>query len=129
MALDLLFLYFLSTVQDKQAVINQDKQTVPAGKKTALAVRNSLRRSGGLKMKANVYVTLKNGVLDPQGRAVMDALGSLDFKELKDLRIGRFIELEVDAANAEEARERVTEMCKSLLANPVIEDYRVEVRE
>ncbi len=80
-------------------------------------------------MKANVYVTLKNGVLDIQGRAVMDALGSLDFKELKDLRIGRFMELEVDAATPEEAKERVTEMCKSLLANPVIEDYRVEVPE
>ncbi len=80
-------------------------------------------------MKANVYVTLKNGVLDIQGRAVMDALGSLDFKELKDLRIGRFMELEVDAATPEEAKERVTEMCKSLLANPVIEDYRVEVAE
>lgn len=80
-------------------------------------------------MKANVYVTLKNGVLDPQGRAVQEALGSLDFKELKDLRIGRFMEIELDVANADEARERVTEMCKSLLANPVIEDYRIEVQE
>ncbi|VAW38463.1 Phosphoribosylformylglycinamidine synthase, PurS subunit [hydrothermal vent metagenome] len=80
-------------------------------------------------MKANVYITLKNGVLDIQGRAVMDALGTLDFKELKDLRIGRFMELELDGANADEVRARVTEMCKSLLANPVIEDYRIEVVE
>jgi phosphoribosylformylglycinamidine synthase len=80
-------------------------------------------------MKANVYVTLKNGVLDPQGRAVKEALASLDFKELKDLRIGRFMELEVDAASVEEAKQRVTKMCESLLANPVIEDYRIEVAE
>jgi phosphoribosylformylglycinamidine synthase len=80
-------------------------------------------------MKANVYITLKNGVLDPQGRAVKEALTSLDFKELKDLRIGRFMELEVDADTPEEAKQRVTEMCKSLLANPVIEDYRIEVAQ
>ncbi len=113
MDIDLIFSYILSTVQDKQTIIYQ--------------VVSRHGRSGEIIMKANVYVTLKNGVLDPQGRAVMDALTTLDFKELKDLRIGRFMELEVEAANADEARERVAEMCKSLLANPVIEDYRIEV--
>ncbi len=79
-------------------------------------------------MKANVYVTLKKGVLDPQGKAVMGALNSISFKEVKDLRIGKFMEIELDADSRDEAERRVEEMCRKLLANPVIEDFKVEIK-
>ncbi|MBI5887729.1 MAG: phosphoribosylformylglycinamidine synthase subunit PurS [Deltaproteobacteria bacterium] len=78
-------------------------------------------------MKAKVYVTLKKGVLDPQGRAVMGALKSMDFGEVKDVRIGKFMELEIDAASKDEETARIKEMCERLLANTVIENYRIEV--
>jgi len=78
-------------------------------------------------MKAKVYVTLKKGVLDPQGRAVMGALKSMDFGEVKDVRIGKFMELEIDAASKDAETARIKEMCEKLLANTVIENYRIEV--
>jgi len=77
-------------------------------------------------MKARVVVTLKKSVLDPQGLAVGRALGSLGFKEVKDVRLGKIIELELDARDAAEAKKRVQDMCEKLLANTVIEEYRVE---
>ncbi len=77
-------------------------------------------------MKARVVVTLKKSVLDPQGLAVGRALGSLGFKEVKDVRLGKIIELELDAGDAAEAKKRVQDMCEKLLANTVIEEYRVE---
>jgi len=77
-------------------------------------------------VKARVVVTLKPSVLDPQGQAVTRALGSLGFDEVKGARLGKLIELEVDAKDAETARKRVEEMCEKLLANTVIEEYRVE---
>lgn len=78
-------------------------------------------------MKARVYVTLKKGVLDPQGRAVLGALKSMEFKEVTDVRIGKFMEIEIDGASREAEEKRLNEMCDKLLANPVIEDYRIEV--
>lgn len=78
-------------------------------------------------MKARVYVTLKPGVLDPQGQAVTATLGRLGFDEVSGVRIGKYIEVELDTADAETARSRVTEMCEKLLANTVIESYRVEL--
>jgi phosphoribosylformylglycinamidine synthase subunit PurS len=78
-------------------------------------------------MKARVYITLKSGVLDPQGQAVGRTLGRLGFDEVKDVRIGKYVEIELDAADGGAARERVTEMCKRLIANTVIEDFRVEI--
>lgn len=78
-------------------------------------------------MKAKVYVTLKQGVLDPQGKAVMGALGSLGFGEVKDVRVGKFIELELNGASREEEQKKLTEMCEKLLANTVIEDYTIEL--
>lgn len=78
-------------------------------------------------MKAKVYVTLKKGVLDPQGKAVLGALDTLGFKEVKDLRIGKFVEIELEAATKDEAKKRVKEMCEKLLANTVMEDFKVEV--
>ena len=75
--------------------------------------------------KALVYVTFKAGVLDPQGEAVRGALSSLGFKGVNDVRVGKFIELELeDADNIHADLER---MCQDLLANPVIEDYRIEM--
>ena len=77
-------------------------------------------------MKARVVVTLKKSVLDPQGQAVSRALGSLGFTEVKDVRLGKIIELDIDAKDAAQAKERVQQMCEKLLANTVIEEYRVE---
>ena len=77
-------------------------------------------------MKARVVVTLKKSVLDPQGQAVSRALGSLGFGEVKDVRLGKIIELDIDGSDASEARKRVEQMCEKLLANTVIEEYRVE---
>jgi phosphoribosylformylglycinamidine synthase PurS subunit len=77
-------------------------------------------------MKARVVVSLKKSVLDPQGQAVSRALGALGFSEVKDVRLGKIIELDIDAKDAAEARQRIEQMCEKLLANTVIEEYRVE---
>jgi phosphoribosylformylglycinamidine synthase len=76
-------------------------------------------------MKARVIVTLKKSVLDPQGQAVSRALSSLGFGEVNDVRLGKIIELDIDAKEASEAKKRVEQMCEKLLANTVIEEYRV----
>ena len=78
-------------------------------------------------MKAKVYVTLKKAVLDPQGKAVLGALKSMDFKEVKDVRVGKFMELEIDPSASAGEEKRLKEMCERLLANTVIEDYRIEM--
>jgi phosphoribosylformylglycinamidine synthase PurS subunit len=78
-------------------------------------------------MRARVYVTLKPSVFDPQGRVVADALLSLGYEDVKDVRQGKFFEVELSDTDAETARARVTEMADKLLANPVIESYLVEV--
>ncbi|MEM6410199.1 MAG: phosphoribosylformylglycinamidine synthase subunit PurS [Pseudomonadota bacterium] len=78
-------------------------------------------------MKATVHVGLKQGVLDPQGKAVADALGRMGYSEVQGASIGKVIELDLDDALSSEAAEvRVTEMCEKLLANTVIESYRIE---
>ena len=74
-------------------------------------------------MKKRVFVTLKPGVLDPQGRAVHHALEGLGFEGVEDVRVGRLIELEVADSTSDDA---LTEMCDKLLANTVIENYRIE---
>ncbi|MEO8680214.1 MAG: phosphoribosylformylglycinamidine synthase subunit PurS [Vicinamibacterales bacterium] len=78
-------------------------------------------------MRARVYVTLKPSVFDPQGRVVADALVTLGYQDVKDVRQGKFFEVEIDGKDAAAAKTRVTEMADKLLANPVIESYRVEV--
>jgi len=78
-------------------------------------------------MKARVHVMLKNGVLDPQGAAVQHALGSLGFEGVENVRQGKVIELELAETDADKARSTVTAMCEKLLANTVIESYRVEL--
>jgi phosphoribosylformylglycinamidine synthase PurS subunit len=78
-------------------------------------------------MKTHIYITLKHGVLDPQGEAAMGSLKHLGHTGVHSLRIGKFIELDIDASTAEEATQKAEAMCEALLANTVIESYRVEV--
>lgn len=79
-------------------------------------------------MKAKVYVTLKNGILDPQGKAVQHSLDAMDFKEVIDVRQGKVFELTLDDnVSREEAEKKVTEMARQLLANTVMENFRVEI--
>ena len=78
-------------------------------------------------MKAKVYITLKPGLLDAQGRTVKDALGSLGFGKVKDLRLGKYVELDVESRSVQAAKREVERMCHKLLANPIIEQYRVEI--
>lgn len=77
--------------------------------------------------KAAINVTLKKSVLDPQGKTVLHALESLGFKDAKDLRVGKYFELAVDAANKQQAESRVKEMCDKVLINPVIEEYSFRI--
>lgn len=79
-------------------------------------------------MKAKVYVTLRKSVLDPQGKAVQHALETLGFgRSVKDVRIGKYVELELAGTDPAKAAEEVRVMCEKLLANTVIEDYRYEI--
>ena len=78
---------------------------------------------------ARVYVTPRRGILDPQGTAVEHALHALGFGEVADVRVGKYIELHLRDTVAEAAGARVDAMCEQLLANRVIEDYRVELGE
>jgi phosphoribosylformylglycinamidine synthase len=77
-------------------------------------------------VRAKVYVTLKAGVLDPQGQAVGKTLGRLGFGEVSGVRIGKFVELEL-GGDPKTARARIDAMCRQLIANTVIEDYRIEL--
>ena len=78
-------------------------------------------------MKARVHVTLKKGVLDPQGKAIHHALGTLGFAGVEDVRQGKVIEIELAETDAAKARAEVEDMCRKLLANTVIENYAVEL--
>ncbi|WP_345980571.1 phosphoribosylformylglycinamidine synthase subunit PurS [Sulfurimonas sp. HSL3-2] len=78
-------------------------------------------------MTAIVNISLKNGVLDSQGKAVHHALDSLHFEGIKDVRVGKQIVLKLDTEDHDKAREEVTKMCEDLLANTVIEDYDIEL--
>jgi phosphoribosylformylglycinamidine synthase len=78
-------------------------------------------------MKARVFVTLKPSVFDPQGKTIADALHSLGYGGVGDVRQGKYFELELEAASSEQARALAAEVADKVLANPVIESYRVEV--
>ena len=78
-------------------------------------------------MKAKVYVTPKKSVLDPQGKAVQHALASLGFSEVKDVRVGKYIEIELGEIQKNQAEQKIKTMCEKLLANMVIEEYRFEL--
>jgi phosphoribosylformylglycinamidine synthase PurS subunit len=78
-------------------------------------------------VKARVYVTLKKSVFDPQGKTIHDALGSLGYAGVADVRQGKFFELQFEGLPADKAREAADEIARRVLANPVIESYRVEI--
>jgi phosphoribosylformylglycinamidine synthase len=78
-------------------------------------------------MKAKVHITLKPGVLDPQGKAIGNALAHLGFAGVGDVRQGKYIEIDLADTDAAKARERVRQMCEKLLANMIIENYTVEI--
>ena len=78
-------------------------------------------------MKATIYISLKNGVLDPQGKAIENALGQLGFNGVDNVRQGKMIELDLADTDASEARNRLQEMCEKLLANTVIENFDIRL--
>jgi phosphoribosylformylglycinamidine synthase len=80
-----------------------------------------------MSIKARVYVTLKKSVFDPQGQTIADALHSLGYAGVGDVRQGKFFELELDSSSPDQARALASEVADKVLANPVIESYRVEV--
>ncbi len=78
-------------------------------------------------MKARIKITLKTGVLDPQGKAIANALGALGFEGIEGVRQGKYIEIEIAETDPERARRQVERMCRQLLANTVIENYSYEL--
>ena len=78
-------------------------------------------------MKARVYITLKRGLLDAQGTTIKCALESLGFSSVKDVRMGKYLEIELNGARAASAKKDVERMCQKLLANPVVETYHIEI--
>jgi phosphoribosylformylglycinamidine synthase len=80
-------------------------------------------------MRVRVFVSLKEGVLDPQGKAVEKSLHTLGYPEVGSVTVGKFLDMEIEAKSRRDAEQRVREMCEKLLANTVIEEYRFEIRE
>jgi phosphoribosylformylglycinamidine synthase len=78
-------------------------------------------------VKAKIHVTLKQGILDPQGKAIEHALDSLGFKNAENVRVGKYMELEVKETDKTKAEAQVKSMCEKLLANTIIEEYRFEL--
>lgn len=78
-------------------------------------------------MRARVFVRLKGGILDPQGMAVKRALEGLGYAEVRDLRVGKVLDVELETSSPAEARLRLEEMCRRLLANPVTEEFTMEI--
>jgi phosphoribosylformylglycinamidine synthase len=78
-------------------------------------------------VKAKIYVTLKKGVLDPQGRAILASLSHLGIAGVEDVRVGKFMEIALKDIGRDEARKRLDDACRRLLANTVIEEYRIEL--
>ncbi len=80
-------------------------------------------------MRVKIFVSLKEGVLDPQGKAVERSLHTLGYREVQDVRMGKYLEVHLNASSRKAAESRIREMCERLLSNPVIEDYRFEIQE
>ena len=76
-------------------------------------------------MKIKVIITLKDGVLDPQGKAIQQTLNGMNFPQVKSVRQGKYFDIEVNETDEEKAKEKVDDMCKKLLANLVIENYKI----
>jgi phosphoribosylformylglycinamidine synthase len=81
------------------------------------------------KYSAKIYITLRDGILDVQGKTVEHALHSIAFNTINDLKIGKFIRLTVDAESMEDAHNLIDSACKKLIANPIIEDYQIDLEE
>jgi phosphoribosylformylglycinamidine synthase subunit PurS len=81
-----------------------------------------------MQLFCEIYIRPRADILDPQGDAVSRALANLGYNEASDVKIGKYITLTIEAADAAAAKQRVDAMCKQLLANPIIEDYRIEVK-
>ncbi|MDF0676301.1 MAG: phosphoribosylformylglycinamidine synthase subunit PurS [Nitrospira sp.] len=79
-------------------------------------------------MKAKIHVTLKQGILDPQGKAIEHALDSLGFKNATNVRVGKYMELDLDQNDMAKAEAEIKGMCEKLLANTIIEEYRYELQ-
>lgn len=77
---------------------------------------------------AKIRITLRKSILDPQGKAVEHSIQSLGYKNIKDTRVGKFVELKIDASSENEAKNVTDEICSKLLANPVMEDYDFEIQ-
>lgn len=80
-------------------------------------------------LEADVYITLKKTVADPQGITIKHALESLGYKEIDEIRIGKLVNLKLDLKDKKEAEKKLDEMCKKLLANPIIEDFKFKIKE
>ena len=80
-------------------------------------------------MKAKDHIMLKKAVLDPQGKAIENALASIGFKNIEDVRQGKYIEIKLKGKNREKAKKDVERMCKSILSNPVIESFTIHIEE
>jgi phosphoribosylformylglycinamidine synthase len=78
-------------------------------------------------MRVKIFVSLKQGVLDPQGKAIERSLHTLGYNEVREVRAGKYFEVELDAVSRDAAELRIREICDKLLANPVIEHYRFEI--
>ena len=76
-------------------------------------------------MKIKVIVTLKSGVLDPQGKAIQQTLNGMGFANIKDVRQGKYFDIDIDESNEQKAKQSADEICKKLLANQVIEDFKI----
>lgn len=79
-------------------------------------------------MKVKIYVTLKEGILDPQGKTIQHSLLTLGYSSVTDVRIGKYIEINMNGASEEAIETQIKEMCNKLLANPIIEDFRYEIQ-
>jgi len=80
-------------------------------------------------MKAKIYVTLKSSILDPQGRAIQRSLATLGFSTVNDVRVGKYLEVDLTEQDREQAESTLKVMCEKLLANPVIEEFRYDVND
>ncbi len=78
-------------------------------------------------MKARIHITLKSGVLDPQGKAIQSSLGALGFSGVENVRQGKYIELNISTVDRAKAHEQLSQMCEKLLANTVIENYTIDL--
>ena len=99
----------------------------PLSPRPAGAMTTPIEQKRPTRMKARVFVTLKNGVLDPQGEAIRHALGTLGFAGVEGVRQGKVIDLDLAEADPARAEAAAAEMCEKLLANTIIENYRVEI--